>query len=113
MLQRIASVLQVRVEVLVLVETSHGHLYLHQQHVWGNQSDQVSDILLSEHGLTAQQVYNLPAPERDRAARQYWVARGKQPHGSRWVGFCDEPVFLSVNNIPHRNLHYALEHLPE
>jgi hypothetical protein len=108
MLQRIAKVLQVRVEVVVLIETNHGHLYLYRQHVWGNQSDQVADILKSEINLAAMQVDNLPIPERDRAARQYWVARGKQPHGARWVGFRDDPVFVDVHTIPHRNLHYAL-----
>lgn len=112
MLKRIKSVLQVRVEVVVLIETNHGHLYLHQLHVWGSQSDQVADILMMETGLKARQVESLPIQERDRAARQYWVAKGKPPHGSRWVGLRDEPVFLNVSRIPHRNLHFALEHLP-
>jgi hypothetical protein len=71
MLQRIVEVIRVstRIEVLLLVETNHGHLYLHRVLVRGLEPEAVAQTLKEVTGLTAMFVSDVPAPERDGKTR--------------------------------------------
>ena len=115
MLQRIVEAIRAstRIEVLLLVETNHGHLYLHRVSVCGGEPEAVAKTLKEVTGLTATFVPEVPALERDGKTRQYWVARGQQPRGSQWVGFTEGPAFSGVQVIPHRNLYHALKQLQQ